>query len=382
MITLFILFFIRLFKSKKAQFGDSGMEGLDAQLQSLVDNHKTPSVAYMLFDKDKIIHSFQSGFSDIQNQKPSSLDTVYSGFSVTKTFTALAILQLEEKRKLLIDDSVKKYLKDFPYSAEITIRQLLTHSSGLPNPIPLRWIHSPEEHTSFERDRFFSKILSKHNRLKSAPNEKFQYSNLGYVLLGQIIEQCSGLSYEDYIKTFIIHPIGIRENELGFQLDKTVYYAKGYQKNFSLMNFLLGFLMDKSKFVDRTEGKWVSFKEMMLNGPAHGGLFGTPNSFARYIQELLKPNSFLISDEKKELLFRENENNAGCKTGMCFSWFKGQLGSKVYFAHAGGGAGFYCEIRIYPEAGLGSVVMFNRSGMNDKRTLDQLDQYYFETEGV
>jgi hypothetical protein len=64
---------------------------------------------------------------------------------------------------------------------------------------------------------------------------------------------------------------------------------------------------------------------------------------------------------------------------MCLAWFKGQLNSKTYFAHAGGGGGYYCEIRIYPDAGLGSVIMFNRTGMNDERVLDKIDKYFIET---
>jgi hypothetical protein len=61
---------------------------------------------------------------------------------------------------------------------------------------------------------------------------------------------------------------------------------------------------------------------------------------------------------------------------MCPSWFKGVLMGNTYYAHAGGGGGYYCEIRLYPEAGIGSVLMFNRSGMKDERFLDRLDQHY------
>ena len=138
-------------------------------------------------------------------------------------------------------------------------------------------------------------------------------------------------------------------------------YVKGYQKKISLMNLMLGFLMDKSKFIDKTEGKWVSFKEMYMNGPSHGGLKGNGMAFVKYLQELLKSDNCLISDQYKEELFTENVLNNGKPSGMCLSWFKNELNGHTYFAHAGGGGGFYCEIRIYPDLGKGSVVMFNRS---------------------
>ena len=64
---------------------------------------------------------------------------------------------------------------------------------------------------------------------------------------------------------------------------------------------------------------------------------------------------------------------------MCLSWFTGELNGNKYFTHAGGGGGYYCEIRIYPDQGLGSVVFFNRTGFSDERYLDKVDKLYFES---
>ncbi|MBK7650877.1 MAG: hypothetical protein IPJ20_09180 [Flammeovirgaceae bacterium] len=73
--------------------------------------------------------------------------------------------------------------------------------------------------------------------------------------------------------------------------------------------------------------------------------------------------------------FVENFTTQGKQTGMCLSWFSGQMDGNKYFAHAGGGGGYYCEIRLYPSNGIGSVIMFNRTGMSDERFLDKLDKY-------
>lgn len=354
------------------------MKKIDGQLQAMVDKGKTPSVTYLLFNKDSILHSFSSGYADIINKSITTQDTTYSSFSVTKTFTALAILQLAEKGQLSIDDEVNKYKVDFPYSKAVTIRQLLNHSSGIPNPLPLRWVHLPEEKQSFNRNEFFRAIYAKNNKLKFEPNDKFSYSNLGYVTLGQIIESISEEKYEDYIHNNIIDPLGIRKEDLDFQIHNKAPHAKGYQKKLSLLNFMLGFLMDKSKSVDKTEGKWISFKDMLINGASHGGLIGTPTAFMKYIQSLLDPRCKIISAQYKKLLFVENRTNANKETGMCLSWFKGILSSNTYYAHAGGGAGYYCEIRIYPEEGIGSVIMFNRTGVKDERILNRIDINYFD----
>ena len=135
-------------------------------------------------------------------------------------------------------------------------------------------------------------------------------------------------------------------------------------------------LIDKSKFMDKAESKWKPFKPFYVNGISYGGLIGTPDSFIKYIQGLLKQDSQLITNDYKNMLFTENYTASNKPTGMCLSWFKGQLNGKTFFTHAGGGGGYYCEIRIYPDPGLGSLVFFNRTGMSDQRFLDRIDKIY------
>ncbi|MDP2301810.1 MAG: serine hydrolase domain-containing protein [Ignavibacteria bacterium] len=373
-ITLFLS--ITFLSCSTVQTTKNPMNEIDNFLVKQVEEDETPSIHYVIFSKDSIIHKFQFGYSDIRNQKRVSENTTYNAYSVTKTFTALSILQLAEKGKLNIDQPVKKYLPGFPYPSEITIRQLMTHSSGIPNPIPLSWIHLADEHNSFDGRNFFAEIFIENNKTNSLPNEKYAYSNLGYVLLGQVIEKVSGLSYENYIRENILKPLELDPTELDFEINDIEQHAKGYQKRLSFINLILGFLIDKGKYVDITEGKWNSFKPFYVNGVSYGGLIGTSNAFVKYIQELLQPNSKLISDEYKKILFTENYTNDNKQTGMCFSWFNGKLNGEQYFAHAGGGGGYYCEIRIYPEIGIGSVVMFNRTGVSDERFLDELDKYF------
>jgi CubicO group peptidase (beta-lactamase class C family) len=352
------------------------MHEVDQFLSAYVVQHKTPSIQYLLFHQDAVIYRLKDGFANIGKQIPTDWKTTYCGFSATKPFTATAILQLAEQEKLDIDHLAREYLPDFPYSTDITIRHLLSHSAGIPNPIPLRWVHLHEEHSTFDRNTFFNEVFQKKYKVISNPNDKFSYSNLGYMLLGQIIEEVSGLPYEEYIQQHIFKLLELEKNELDFIIPDTHYHAIGYQKRFSFMNLMLGFMMNKKKYMDHVEGKWVSFKTMYPNGAPYGGLIGTSIAFMKYIQDLLKPESRLLSKKYKQLMFTEALTNKHKKTGMCLSWFKGKLKGMEYFAHAGGGGGYYCEIRIYPKSDLGSVVFMNRTGMTDARFLDRVDGFH------
>jgi CubicO group peptidase (beta-lactamase class C family) len=315
------------------------MKGVDSILSAEIEANKTPSVQYLFFDKDKIIHEFRDGFADIRKGIKTSEKTAYHAYSLTKTFTALAILQLAEQQKIDIRLPIINYLPQFPYPPEITVEQVMAHSAGIPGPIPLQWIHLVDEHPAFNRNAYFNAVFKKHNRVRSGANEKFAYSNLGYVLLGQLIENISGMSYENYIREHVINPLNIRKEELDFELTGG-QHAKGYHKNFSLSNAVLGFLIVKSKYMGAPEGRWKPFRDSYVNGPSYGGLIGTAGAFSIYIRELLKPGSALISDEYKKRMFTENRTTRNLPTGMCLSWFTGKLKGVQYFCHAGGGGGF------------------------------------------
>ncbi|MCB0708073.1 MAG: beta-lactamase family protein, partial [Chitinophagaceae bacterium] len=201
-----------------------------------------------------------------------------------------------------------------------------------------------------------------------------KYSNLGYVLLGQLIERVSGTTFENYVTENIIKPSGIASTELSFQIEPTSH-AIGYHKWWSLTNALFGLLINKEKFMGKKEGKWKPFKYFYNNGIAYGGMFGSASGLIKYAQALLPNNSILINDYYKNLLFTETTVNDR-KTGMSLSWFTGTLKGNKYFCHAGGGGGYYVELRVYPQLGVGSIIMFNRSGMKDERLLDKTDAFF------
>ena len=242
-----------------------GMIQAERILDNLINSDKTPSAHYIHFTSENVIYEYCKGFANLKNRISINDRSVFHACSVTKTFTALAILQLQQQGKLSIDQPVKKYWSQFPYPGEITIHHLLSHTAGIANPIPLRWIHLAAEHSSFDGDSFFKPIFKKHGQVKTEPNERFQYSNLGYVLLGQLIERISGKSYENFIIDNIINKLELQPVELGFSITDFANNVTGYQKNWSFMNLLLGFFLDKPTFMGKTEGKWKPFKPFYVD---------------------------------------------------------------------------------------------------------------------
>lgn len=356
------------------------MKPIKQLLQDQVNGGHTPSIQYMFFDTDSILFEYHAGQKNVAAQEPVSLSTRYHLFSVTKTFTALAVLQLAQEGKVDLNRPVINYLPEFKYDRRITVEQLLSHTSGMPNPLPLRWIHLEQEHAAFNRNEFFDGIFQKNPKTDFEPGVKFKYSNLGYVVLGQLVERLSGMSLEEYISVNIIDRSGIDRSELNFTLD-TSTHAVGYQRWLSFNNAIFGLLIDKPKFMGRKEGDWKPFVPFYNNGTAYGGLFGTGRSLVKYAQRLLDMNSALINDKYKDILFTEPVIN-GKPTGMAHSWFKGTLKGNRYFAHAGGGGGYYVELRVYPDLGVGSVVLFNRTGVSDQRFLDQADAAFISEKRI
>jgi len=218
---------------------------LDLFLQKQVDSGKTPGLQYLALRNEEIICQRNAGVSEFETGQPIDEFTSFNACSVTKTFTSLGILQLAAAGRIKLSDFASSYLDNLPFKSEIKISHLLSHTSGLLNPIPLRWAHLQEEEAEFDSDAFIRDVLQQHAGLKYQPGEKFSYSNLNYLPLGQIIEKVSGMPYRDYIRTHITSRMDLDGKPLDFLVKDDSHHAKGYQKRFTLVNAILGFLIDK-----------------------------------------------------------------------------------------------------------------------------------------
>ena len=334
-----------------------------------------PGIQYTIVNKNATILAFSSGLADINNRTPLSLNHTMAAFSMTKPITAFAILQLLEKQVINLDDRVSKYI-NHPYGPEINIRQLLDHTSGIPNPIPLKWVHLSTDHINFNEKAALAKALEDNAKPGSPPGEKYAYSNIGYWLLGEIIEAAAKQDYTDYVRKNIFQPLRLTQGDIDFLITDNARHAKGYLAKYSLMNLIKGFVTDKAVW-GRYEGNWLHIKDVYVNGPSFGGAIGSAKAFSRILQDLLAERSVLLGEDSKRLLFSQQKTRSGKHIDMTLGWHIGILEGIQYFYKEGGGAGFHSEMRIYPTIELASVIMTNKTSFNSRKQLSNLDSMFF-----
>ena len=350
-------------------------------LDRLIEDGATPGLQYLFLADAAELYSYNGGMANLVKREPVTHLTTFNAYSVTKTFTAAAIVQLAEQGKVGLDRPIAQYLDQFPYDKSPTIRETLTHTGGFPNPNPMPWVHLAGEHAAFDKAQFVGEVLRSHNRLKSEPGRTYAYSNVGYLLLGEVIEKVSGQAFTEYVEQHLIRPLRLRDGEtLAFAITRPQDHARGYLERWGLLNLALGFFIDRDRHIDARSGRWVQLRNLYVNGAAYGGLMGNARGFARYMQALLGRDDYL-SPAIRALLLTPAHGPRAMELPRSVGWFFGNLKGENYYTHAGGAAGYYCEIRIYPRIGRASVVMFNRTGIRDERILDRIDGYFVTGSG-
>lgn len=350
---------------------DNATSALNGYVRSEV-----PGLQYIAVAADRVLIEFAGGWADIQGQTAMTPDTTLMAYSMTKTFTAVAILQLAEQRKLDLDDLIDRYLPNAAYHGHgITPRQLLNHTSGIPNPIPFRWVHLAAEDSNFDEAEALAQVLRENPDLSFEPGRKFAYSNIGYWLLGKVVEQVTGQAHSAYVREHILLPLGLSAQDMDFVIPDESRHANGYLKKYSLMNLVKGFVFD-SKFLGGYEGNWLRLNSHYLNGPAFGGLIGTARGFSRFLQDQLGTASVLFGPETKRLLETRQKDGAGHSIPMTLGWHVGETGGVAYLFKEGGGGGFHGEMRIYPKRRVATVALANSTGFNSTEFLNRFDRTY------
>ena len=204
------------------------------------------------------------------------------------------------------------------------------------------------------------------------PGEKYSYSNLSYAMLGQIIEKVSSKSLEEVFQAEINSPLGIDTKDLGFDFVQDREYATGYLKRWSMINFVKYLIVDK-KLYDEYEDGWLKFNRHLVDYKAMGGLIGNAKNVSVFLQDLLRDESKLLNKESKALLFQTAKNNRGEDVKMTLGWHIGKLDGKMFYYKEGGGAGYHCEMRMYPSLDLATVVMTNSTTFDVKDFLNKSD---------
>src|SRR5215213_3914573 len=185
-------------------------------IQEKTETNNIPGLSVAVVKGSHVVWERGFGFADLAASTPAAPTTSYLWFSMTKIATATAVLKLAEDGELDLDAPVTGYFAGFAIVSQpvqVTVRHLLSHSSGLANPVPIRWVRSAGTPAPDQR-AFVERVLGRHRKLKFIPGERASYSNIGYLVLGELISEVTGVRYEDYVRSEILSPLGM--NRTGF----------------------------------------------------------------------------------------------------------------------------------------------------------------------
>ncbi len=324
-----------------------------------------PGFAYGVVLDGELVYSGSFGQANLERKIPATTRSLFRIASMSKSFTALAILQLRDAGKLSLDDPVSKYLpemKRLTYlwtdAPEITIRHLMTHAAGFPEDNP--W----GDRQLADSDAELMGLIAGGVSFSNVPGVTYEYSNLGFALLGQIVQAVSGMEFQEYTRTHIFEPLGMNHTVWEYERAPAERLALGY---------------------DWVDDAWVNIP-LEHHGAfgAMGGLITSIEDFARYVALHLSawpPRSDPESPVLKRSSLREMHhpwqfaslmpdfrypNGRGCAAarayGFGLGWFR-DCDGKVTVGHSGGLPGFGSNSNwtMMPDYGLAVMSFDNRT---------------------
>ena len=198
--TVLALILLAAAPSAEAIFGPDSQQRVDALVQSTMAHQHLPGLSLAIARHGHVLYARGYGYRDLSKRAHADATTVYNIASNSKQFTATAIMLLQEEGKLRLDDRLSRYLPEFRYGAQITLRELLTHTSGVPDYVDLNDL--PHRATA---KQFVD--LVRDAPLDFPPGARFEYSNTNYVILGMLVEQVGGTSYSSFLSHRIFDPL-------------------------------------------------------------------------------------------------------------------------------------------------------------------------------
>ncbi|HET6979273.1 MAG TPA: serine hydrolase domain-containing protein [Pyrinomonadaceae bacterium] len=310
---------------------------IDAYLRNQMQIQQIPGVALAIVKDGKVVLARGYGLANVEHQVPVKPETIFQSGSTGKQFTATAVMMLMEEGKLSLEDKLTKYFPDAPETwRNITIRHLLTHTSGMgdyPSDFDMR--------RDYTEDDLFKMV--KGVPLAFQPGEKWSYSNLGYVTLGILIHKVSGKFYGDFLQERIFKPLDMSTARIISEADIVPNRAAGYRSvNGQLKN-----------------QDWVS---PALNTTADGALYFTVYDMAKwdaalYTEKLLKRSSL-------EQMWTKAKLNDGKTVGYGFGWSLAEVRGHHVIEHAGSWQGFKAQISRYVDDKLTIIVFANHARAN------------------
>ncbi len=338
-------------------------EALRQRMREAAGRHQAPSVAIACARGGDPDLALAVGLARIAPARAATPETAYPWFSVTKLFTATAVLQLAGNGEVALDNPISDYLPALLLKGPAipTVRQLLSHTSGLANPIPVSWVHLANENGP-SLDALTDCLLSKHPKLSFTPGSRFSYSNLNYLLLGQLIERVSGQGYETYVTSHVLEPLGARNTSFAV----TPATAIGYSRPWSFMGIAARWMLDR-KFFGKTAGGYTELRPFSVDGAPYGGLAGPVTDMLLLGKAMLSGGANILRPESAEAALTPVKVPNGSFLPVGLGWHLGNLGGEPYAYHLGGGGGFRSELRIYPRLNYAVAVIGNETSFGTSR---------------
>lgn len=333
--------------------GQLAVDQIPAELQQKIDQMAeqglaqtgVPSASVAIVQDGKIAYTHAYGKARLDPAEAADPSMRYSIGSISKQFTAAAVLMLEQEGKLSIEDPVGKYLPDLTQASDVTIRELLSHTSGYQDYWPEDYLMPPmQEPTTAQH------ILDVWGKkpLDFAPGTRWQYSNTNYVIAGRIVEQVSGEPLMQFLEEHVFHPLNMREvwNSDTTKLGDTD--AGGY------IRYALGPLRPAPK-----EGKGWMFAAGELAMPAYDLAQWDISIMDR---SLLQPRSY-------EEMFAPVRLADGSDSHYGLGLFVRELNGQPVYEHSGEVSGFVSENIVYPRAKMAVVVLTNQDASSAAGTI-------------
>ncbi|HTS73064.1 MAG TPA: serine hydrolase domain-containing protein [Gaiellaceae bacterium] len=333
------------------------------RLRSLAGK-RPPGIAAAVVRPDGVEAAAGAGSADLARGVDAAPEMVCPWFSMTKIVSATAAMRLVDRGVLDLDEPLLRYvpqlarLRPAASASAITGRQLLTHSAGLANPIPLGWIHAAGA-PAVDQGAFLDRLLAKHSKLRFEPGTKSSYSNLSTLALGVAMTALAGDSFPDIVQREVLDPVEMTMTRFAYTEEMESRAAVGYHPRWSPMRFLL------PRWVrGEAVGRWLSLRRFLLDGQAYGGLVGSLEDAARFLQLHLVDGAF----GGRQVLQPETARTMreivlpGRRFDLGLGWFrpaKHRRDDPAFVEHLGGGAGFFNVIRAYPARSVGIAVMGN-----------------------
>jgi len=315
--------------------GQDMISQLDSTILNSFDQNG-PGVTVLIKHKGEVIYHKGFGMANVEQNVKMDSKHVFRIGSITKQFTACAILKLAEEGKLSLADDLHKYLPDYPTQGHvITIEHLLTHTSGIKSYTGMsEWTSElkRKDFTPIELIEYFQR-----DSLDFIPGERFMYNNSAYFILGYIIEQTSGLSYEEFIETRFFKPLGMDDSRYDHPEEIIPMRVSGYNKDSSNLQ----------------NANYLS----MTQPYSAGSLMSTVSDLSKWYMAVF--NHEVVSVESLKLAHTAFELNNGKSTRYGYGWFIGNRLDRPTIEHGGGINGSLTKDLYFPEDDLFIAVFSN-----------------------